>query len=220
LASTATLWATAAACGGTTAAPPVGTGSTAVDSADGRCVVRLHGKGDSGRTREVDDAGVTNVWPDGNAEGWGGRQWLYFPDDRHDEARAVVVDAAASCDEVIINGFSNGASFAAKLYCRGEDLGGRLVRVVVDDPVTDAAVMGCEPSDQVGVALYWTGALEPPAVAGWDCAEGDWTCEGGSTLGIEAYADALGTEVLASVHRDHQWYLDAPALADWSRPGT
>ena len=86
-----------------------------------RCLVRLHGKGDEGATTVAN--GVTVVAPTGNADGWGGRQWLYFPDEEYDAARAVV-EEAAGCTQVIVDGFSNGASFAAKLYCRGEALGG------------------------------------------------------------------------------------------------
>ena len=103
--------------------------------------MRLHGKGGGGAETVVED-GVSVISPDGNAEGWGGRQWLYFPDGEYTAARKVVEDATAGCDQLIIHGFSNGAAFAAKLYCRGETFGGRLVRVVVDDPVVDAGVTG------------------------------------------------------------------------------
>src|SRR4029077_1488760 len=111
----------------------------------------------------VVENGVSIISPDGNAEGWGGRQWLYFPDREYAAALKVVEDAVAGCGQVIINGFSNGAAFAAKMYCRGETFGGRLVRFVLDDPVVDAAVQGCAPDPSVGVTLYWTGALEAQA---------------------------------------------------------
>jgi hypothetical protein len=65
------------------------------------------------------------------------------------------------------------------------------------------------------VALYWTGALEPPAVAGWSCAAGDWTCQGGSTIGIAAYGSALRTSVLQSPFSSHEAYADAPQLWSW-----
>ena len=104
--------------------------------------MRLHGKGDNGAETTVTD-GVTIVSPAGNAEGWGGRQWLYFPEPEYTAARDVVTKAVTGCEQVIVDGFSNGAAFAAKLYCRGETFGGRLVRVVVDDPVVDGAVEGC-----------------------------------------------------------------------------
>jgi hypothetical protein len=179
-----------------------------------RCLVRLHGKGGGGAETAVEH-GVSVISPDGNADGWGGRQWLYFPDGEYTDARDVVEDAINGCRQVVINGFSNGAAFAAKLYCRGETFSGLLVRVVVDDPVVDAAVEGCSPDPSVGLTLYWTGALEAQAQSGWDCTEDDWTCEGGRTIGIQTYAEALRTQPKASPFEEHQWFLDAPELSDW-----
>jgi pimeloyl-ACP methyl ester carboxylesterase len=190
----------------TTAAPPSGT----------RCVVRLHGKGGDGAdTWYVDD--VAYVSPTGNASGWGGRQWMYFPDDQYERAVEVVAEAIDSedCGPVIINGFSNGGAFAAKLYCNGETFGGRVIRVVVDDPVVDTAVEGCDPAPTVDVTLYWTGALEGTARPGWNCREEDWTCEGGRTIGIDAYAAALDTAAQPSRYDGHNWYEDAPELSEW-----
>ena len=132
----------------------------------GRCLVRLHGKGGSGAAT-VTDGDVTVLAPTGNADGWGARQWLYFPDDEYDgRPRPSWPTAVAGCDEIIVNGFSNGGAFAAKLYCRGETFDGRLVRVVVDDPVVDHGVEGCAPDPAVDVTLYWTGALELHGPAG------------------------------------------------------
>ncbi len=87
--------------------------------------------------------------------------------------------------------------------------------MVVDDPVVDGAVEGCTPDASVGVTLYWTGALDAQAQPGWSCAEADWTCEGGVTIGIKDYAAALGTAPLDSPHDDHAWFLDAPELSQW-----
>ena len=184
--------------------------ATAPTGSDG-CIVRLHGKGGTGADTTV--AGdVTVVAPTGNADGWDGRQWLYFPEERYAEALAIVEAAVTGCERVIVGGFSNGASFAAALYCRGETLNGRLVGVVVDDPVPDHSADGCAPVDGVDVTLYWTGALDATATPGWDCAEVDWTCEGGETIGIAAYAAALGAPIEPSAFTDHQPYLDAPEL--------
>lgn len=182
------------------------------------CVVELHGKGGRGGATTT-AGGVTTVRPTGNAAGWNGRQWLYFPDSGYTAARQVVADAiaGANCGRVVVNGFSNGAAFAAKLYCRGESFDGRLVGVMVDDPVTDRAVEGCAPPSGVPVVLYWTGALEGQAKAGWRCADADWTCEGGTTLGITAYARALGTGVQASPNKDHAPNTKAPEPAAWAR---
>jgi hypothetical protein len=213
----AVLLVAGAACGdddGGAAATTTAAGAAVTVPAGGRCLVNLHGKGATGAptTREGD---VTVIAPTGNADGWGGRQWLYFPAADYEAARRVVADAVAGCGPIILHGFSNGASFAAALYCHGETFDGRLVRVVVDDPVTDHAVDGCAPDSTVAVTLYATGALERTAPPGWRCAEADWTCEGGETIGIEAWSHALGVPRQQSAHTDHQPYLDAPELSDW-----
>ena len=89
-----------------------------------------------------------------------------------------------------------------------------VIGVVVDDPVVDTAVEGCDPARGVDITLYWTGALDN-AEPGWECSENGWTCEGDITIGIEAYEDALGTRAKESPHDDHIQYRDAPELADW-----
>jgi hypothetical protein len=66
----------------------------------------------------------------------------------------------------------------------------------------------------VKLKLYWSGALSI-AKDGWKCAERDWTCEGGSTVGIDRYARFLGAPVAPSIHRDHQPYFSAPELSEW-----
>ena len=179
--------------------------------------MRLHGKGGSGAASfdETDASGtdVVVIAPTGNADGWGARQWLYFPDDEYASARTIVDDAVAGCEQVIVNGFSNGAAFAAALYCRGETFDERLVGVVIDDPVVDHAVDECSPDPDVDVTLYWTGALEAQSQPGTDCADADWTCDGGTTIGLDAYAAALGTAPLESPFSDHEWYTDAPELS-------
>jgi hypothetical protein len=207
--------AIAVACGGDddgdSTAPA---GDAVIVPPGGRCVVKLHGKGGRGApTTTVGD--VTVIAPDGNADGWGGRQWLYFPDDEYDAARAVIADAVGPCGQIIIHGFSNGASFAAAMYCRGETFEGRLRRVIIDDPVTDHAVDRCTPDGSVAVTLYATGALEAQAPEGWRCSDGDWTCQGGEVIGIEAWARALGVPRQQSPNTEHLPYDDAPELSDW-----
>ena len=198
----------AAACASGTSRP-----TTAPPTALGRCVVFLHGKGAKGAP-EVDDGPVATLSPDGNADGWGARQWLYDSDARFAQALAVVRSASEPCARVILHGFSNGGAFAAKLVCRGETLDGRLVGVVVDDPVPDHGVEPCAPAAGVKVALYWTGALTQ-AVAGWSCAAQDWTCEGGTTIGIDAYAAKLGAAVQPSPQTQHAPDAAAPELTSW-----
>lgn len=203
-----------AGCGGSGADESVASTPEAV--AAERCVVRLHGKGGVGQEPELRD-GVATLSPDGNADGWGGRQWLYFPDGEYEAARRNVASAieAAGCQLVVVHGFSNGASFAAKLYCRGETFGDRLVGVVIDDPVTDDAGRSCAPDPTVVASLYWTSALELQAPAGTECASIDWTCEGGASIGIEAYAASLGLSPRPSPVHEHAPFSNAPELSEW-----
>ena len=197
--------------GGTSSSAP----ASSVATTD-RCIVRLHGKGGIGQPTVVVD-GITEVSPTGNADGWNARQWLYFPDESFTEARDVVATALdeTSCTTVVIDGFSNGAAFAAKLYCSGETFGGTVVGVVVDDPVTDASAANCQPAASVEVALYWTTALEAQSAPGTDCGAMDWTCEGGTLIGIDAYSGDLGASVMPSPFSTHEWYRDAPEIEAW-----
>jgi hypothetical protein len=180
------------------------------------CVVRLHGKGGNGEALRV-DGGITELSPTGNAEGWGARQWVYDSDADYARARAIVADAldGATCSRAVVNGFSNGGSFAAALYCSGEQFDGRVVGYVIDDPVPDQAVLDCTPATEVKLALYWTGALDDVATPGTDCADLGWTCAAGSLLGIDGYAEELGTATLPSPHTEHQWHRDAPEVTLW-----
>lgn len=196
-----------------TMTPPTTSAAPAATAAPKRCAVRLHGKGGGG-SASFTTGGVTYLSPTGNAAGWGGRQWLYFPDSAYREAVAIVASAIddQGCNRVTVNGFSNGGAFAAKLYCRGESFGGRLAGVIVDDPVVDNAAKDCAPAGGVAITLYWTGALAGQSYAGWRCADADWTCDGGTTIGIAAYTTALGAAVKASPMGGHSPYLDPPEL--------
>lgn len=200
-------------------------GSSGADDADtttsapvvaDRCVLWLHGRSERGAATEVID-GVAHVRPDGNAEAGAGRQWLYAEPSDLEAATTIVREAvdAASCQDVAVHGFSNGGAFAAKLYCSGDDLDGRLRGVVIDDPVTDGSAAGCDPHEEVAGALYWTTALESSGPAGSDCAEIGWTCEGSVVIGVDAYSEALGLPVKPSIHTNHVVYADPPEIAEW-----
>jgi hypothetical protein len=180
-----------------------------------RCVVILHGKGGNAQPERVTGE-TTLLQPGGNAAGWGGRQWLYYPEQRYQEVRAIVQSAiaAAGCGPVIVRGFSNGAAAAAKLYCRAERFDQHVIGYIVDDPVPDHGVDGCKPAPGVQLRVYWTGALAV-AVSGWSCADQDWTCEGGRTIGIERYGQALASEVKPSIHSTHTEYASPPEQAQW-----
>jgi hypothetical protein len=201
------------------APPPPAPPREEVQSAPGgtRCLVRLHGKGGDG-SGTSSRGGITVIQPAGNASGWGGRQWVYFPDATYRAARNGVAAAidAEDCGQVIVYGFSNGAGFATKLYCRGETFGSRLVAVVVDDPVTDHGADACAPARGVRVTLYWTGALAGQAPAGWRCEDADWTCDGGTSVGIDAYQSNLGVTRKRSPNSGHQPYDDPPEINAWN----
>lgn len=190
------------------------TPSEAVAAED--CIVWLHGRGDAGGPPTVED-GVAHLHPSANRPFESGRVWIYDTADAYAEAVGIVRGAAdeAGCTRVALDGFSNGGSFAAALHCDGEDLDGRLVGVVVDDPVTDGATAGCDPAPGVEVALYWTGALEALAPPGSSCEAVGFTCEGDTVLAVADYAAALGTPVRPSPFEDHRWHLDAPELRGW-----
>jgi hypothetical protein len=99
--------------------------------------------------------------------------------------------------------------------CSGDTLGDRLVGVVVDDPVTDAATLGCRADATVPIALYWTGALDATAPPGTDCDSIDWTCAGGRVRGIDAFAADLGVATTPSPFDEHRRFDDAPEPARW-----
>jgi hypothetical protein len=188
-----------------------------VSAGDGprRCVVHLHGKGERGAAPKVVD-GLVHLRPDGNGEGWGGRQWLYFPEDRYLEVRRIVSDAivSAACARALLHGFSNGASAAARLYCRSETFGGTVSGTIVDDPVADHGVEGCAPAPGARLRLYVTGALAK-GVAGAPCASLDWTCQGASTIGIDAYARFLGAPIVQSSNATHAPMAAPPEYGEW-----
>jgi hypothetical protein len=181
-----------------------------------KCVVGLHGKG-GGEVPPAQRNGYVQLSPGGNAKGWGGRQWLYFPEERYTEAVGVVRSAidAMGCTDVVVHGFSNGAAFAASLYCHGESFDGRLRGVIVDDPVTDHGVDTCTPAPGVQLALYWTGGLAEQSTPGAACKPMDWTCQGDTLIGIDAYAAALGTTAQQSPNREHTPIDEPPEIATW-----
>lgn len=180
------------------------------------CVLYVHGRSDAGAAARVDgDRGELS--PNGNVRYGDGFGWRYASEVDYADARAVIANVIedSACADVAVSGFSNGAAFVAKLYCRGETFDGRVVGFVIDDPVPDTAVADCDSDTSTEVALYWTGALDPDAQPGVECDALGWTCDGERLLGIEAYAAALGTQILGSPFEDHRWYREAPELDRW-----
>ena len=192
---------------GPTQPPPIGE----------RCLVLLHGKGDRGETTSVDSDGVVKIMPNGNQKDGSGRKWIYFPDAEYTAAVAGLRTAidASQCKQIILGGFSNGAAFVAKIACQGETFADRVVGYVVDDPVPDSATDGCARDAAIPLSLVWTGGLADTAKPGWQCSDGGWICEGGTTIGIDAYAAALGVAVTPSALTKHEFWSENPALAAW-----
>lgn len=178
-----------------------------------KCVVRLHGKGGNGGTSYM-VGDVMHLRPTGNSDGWGAKQWLYYPEANYTVVRDIVRKAVTDnkCTKVVLYGFSNGASAVAKMVCRDETLGGTLVGAVIDDPVADHGVEPCTPTAQR--KLYATGSLAH-AIDGWNCVTGGWTCEGGNTIGITRYAAALQTPRVQSPNTTHTPYSNAPELTSF-----
>ncbi|NLV56538.1 MAG: hypothetical protein GXY13_13100 [Acidimicrobiales bacterium] len=184
-----------------------------------RCLVRVHGRSETGGA-PVDRGDHAEVLPYGNDTAGDGFQWRYGTDDEVASATANIegwIDAVG-CEQVILNGFSNGAAAVGALHCRGETFDGRVVGVVIDDPVPDDAVSGCDADPSVAVTLYWTGGLTE-AAAGVSCDEIGFTCAGEELLGIDAYAEALGVTVTPSPHDQHVWYRQAPENSVWPEEG-
>ncbi len=157
------------------------------------------------------------VRPEGTEPGWDGRQWIYAESSSFDEGVGVIADAAdaVDCQRIVVHGFSNGASMAAKMYCAGVTLDDRVVGYIVDDPVVDASSTDCQPAEDQDVVLFWTGALADSAPPGTECADIDWTCEGPTVGDVVDYAEGLGTDVVQSVQTDHEPYPDPPQIGQW-----
>lgn len=159
-----------------------------------KCVVFLHGKGGSGQatTQQGDQ---TWIWPNGNADGWGGRQWLYATTTEYNQALTNITNSVnpQNCGQIVLAGGSNGAAMAAKMYCQGYNFGGKLVGVIPDDPVPDQGVDNCAPAQDVELQL-----VQSDEMNSWvgssirTCASmGDWTCQG-NVLPRAIYASRIG----------------------------
>lgn len=204
-----------AACGDD-AAPEAAATTTAPDGLRAEaCLVRVHGRSDTG-ARPVEHDGYVELAPTGNAVDGDGHVWLYGDDEAYDDAVARITAAvdAVGCERVVLNGFSNGGGFVGRMLCRGEDLGGTLRGVVIDDPVPDEGVTDCAAAPSTRVAVYWTGALTV-ATPGASCASIGYVCFGDEIVGIDAYAASVGAEVQPSPHTEHTWFREAPETTAW-----
>jgi hypothetical protein len=181
--------------------PPTGT----------KCVVDLHGRG-SGGGQPFDGGNFTIQAPQANQPYGGGWVWIYFPDGTYQQMLGPVTAATSGCGQVILHGFSNGAAAAANIYCRGESFGGKLVGVIVDDPVMDNGADNCAPASGVKVSLYFTGGIP---YGPQSCIDIGFTCNQDQLIGIPTYSSRLGTSAKQSVNFGHSPYSNPPELSQW-----
>lgn len=118
-----------------------------------------------------------------------------------------------NCGPTLVRGASNGAAFAAKLYCRGETFENRVWGFFIDDPVMDEGVLNCAPSPNfTKVQFIHSRQLVGDAAAtspNFRCTNvvGQWYCENDKTMTLSQYQNRIGrTSVL---HREYH-YVDGP----------
>ncbi|MGE3328867.1 MAG: hypothetical protein AB7N61_26030 [Acidimicrobiia bacterium] len=179
-----------------------------------RCFLGLHGWGYFGEDAAPPGMEADNVQPNGNIDlgYWPQYQrdaymWVYFDDQSDyprsrfaqasfDGALSVVNLALAEhdCGQIVVQGFSNGAAFAAKMYCRGETLGDRVVGYIIDDPVTDKGVDGCDPAAGMNVRLYHSTDIANTAGGGGPCRPTlTWFCDGNWRYSVSQYDRIIST---------------------------
>ncbi len=192
-----------------------------------RCHLHLHWAGGSGKADSVNLEGVTEVWP----QSPGGAFWLY--DGPHDysydpttgdaEYQALVAFLTSAlvqsqCGPTIVIGYSNGGGLAAKLFCKGEDFGGRAWGYIVSDPVMDDGVRGCKPSPNIRKTLFTHSdeLRDAAASAGNSCTVTTWYCQDNRTMPLAEYEMQIGRKSI----RDRALHGGAidPQYAPWSVP--
>jgi pimeloyl-ACP methyl ester carboxylesterase len=177
----------------TTNAPPVN---------GNRCLVFLHGMGGTGSAIYRND----NVWwvqPAGNYWAAGGLSWDYVTASGFvaNVANIRAQISAAGCGQVVLVGFSNGGGLASRTLCSGETFGGRLVGVILDDPVVDSAPLGCSNAAGVQVAMLYTSWMAGIGAQGGACDPG-WVCLG-NRMTVTNYASAVGASAVLK-NRGHE----------------
>lgn len=183
--------------------PPVTTGRY--------CNLYLHGAGQQGNSTDRQDGDVFWAMPRSpNGAFWeydGPHNYQQTPQTGEAEYQALRSFLAnyvssRSCGPTTVHGGSNGGGLAAKLYCRGEDFGGRVWAYIVDDPVMDRGVVGCSPSPNI-TRTYFTHSDELRDEAadtvlnhGGNCSQAGWGwyCEDNRTMTLQEYNSHIGTQ--------------------------
>ena len=180
-----------------------------------RCNLFLHGAGWNNNVSDSYNAeGIHELQPPSPD----GAFWLYDgPNDYQQSASTGESDyqriveylrdyvTANGCGPLVVRGSSNGGGLAAKLYCRGEDFGGRAWGYIIEDPVMDVAVEGCTPSPTIARTFFnHSDELRDEAAStasqDFDCeyAGLGWYCEDNTTMTLETYNSHVGTESVRS----------------------
>ena len=192
---------------------------TVVPPSGPRCVVVLHGKGGTGYATRTRSDGATEFLPTGNASApvsWGGYyQWLYASAAEYTSALKVITTALSTttCGQIALAGFSNGGAMAAKVLCSGETFGGRLVGVVISDPVPDQVVDGCSKGAGVSTHLIQSDWMNSQVGSGRSCVA-DWTCQG-NLYSLADYAAKLGNPPTTRIATHSQGDLGSYATTWW-----
>lgn len=178
-----------------------------------RCNIFLNGAGtwegqaDQNWT-DLDLIHITPEKPDSpNRNFWkydGPHDFAYDPDSVSDQA---VYDGLVQyisdqlddrdCGPTFIAGGSNGGAFAAKMYCDGQDFGGRAWGYHIDDPVMDNGVLGCDPSPNIQTVMFThSQEMQEDAAGAVDsrCSNimWQWYCEDDTTMTVEDYQTTTG----------------------------
>jgi len=199
--------------------PPIKTGK--------RCHLHLHWAGGSGKADSINLEGVTEVWP----QSPGGAFWLY--DGPHNfaydpqtgdadyQAYVKFLKGAldkSQCGPTIVIGYSNGGGLAAKLFCSGEDFGGRAWGYIVSDPVMDDGVRGCKPSPNIRKTLFTHSdeLTNQAAAANHSCSVTSWYCQDNRTMPLAEYEMQIGQKSVRD-RAEHAGAVD-PQYAAWNVP--
>lgn len=179
-----------------------------------RCILYLVGAGSwAGIGSQNWSEGVLLTSPDKpaseNRNFWkydGPHNFAYDPGSQSDnQAYEALVDYIRSyldnegCGPTVVAGGSNGAAFAAKMYCRGEDFGRRVWGYHIDDPVMDNGVLGCSPSTNVTKVMFLhSQELRDDAanMPNFRCGQGQWQwyCEDDTTMPLNVYEGHVGQQ--------------------------
>lgn len=188
--------------------PPVTTGL--------KCNLYLHGAGQQGGMNDhTNGEGIFNAMPRSPY----GAFWEYDGPHNYQQTPQTGEDYYQNlvnflnqyledrdCGPTVVRGGSNGGGLAAKLYCRGEDFGGRAWGYILDDPVMDVAVVGCSPSPNIR-NFYLNNSVELVAEADRTAAQNNgncanagwgWYCEDNRTMTLTEYESHLDTQSVRS----------------------